>query len=108
MGINTTQFFAAYEGDWEDFIAILVVARSLPERGQSLPESAETIYYWESLLKVQENTSNNYHPMEHIPGFNRSHWMPPLGKCSHCNCIAAVAAMVNDFGRKHKTLQKTI
>jgi hypothetical protein len=47
-----------------------------------------------------------HHPMEHIPGFNRSHWMPPLGKCSHR--ITAVAAMVNDFGRKHKTLQKTI
>jgi hypothetical protein len=106
MGINTTQFFAAYEGDWEDFITILAVARSLPERGQSLPESAETTYYWESFLKVQENTPTNYHPMEHFPGFNRSHWMPPLGKCSHC--IAAVAAMVNDFGRKHKTLQKTI
>jgi hypothetical protein len=51
MGINTTQFFAAYEGDWEDFITILVVARSLPERGQSLPESA---------LEVQENTPTNY------------------------------------------------
>ena len=44
--------------------------------------------------------------IEHIPGFNRSHWMPPLGECSHC--IAAAAAMVNDFGQKHKTLTKTI
>jgi hypothetical protein len=32
--------------------------------------------------------------------------MPPLGECSHC--IAAAAAMVNDFGQKHKTLTKTI
>jgi hypothetical protein len=42
--------------------------------------------------------------MEHIPGFNRSHWMPPSVECSHR--IAAAAAMVNDFGRKHKTLTK--
>jgi hypothetical protein len=32
--------------------------------------------------------------------------MPPLGECSHC--IAVAAAMVNDFGQKHKTLTKTI
>jgi hypothetical protein len=43
-------------------------------------------------------------PMEHIQGFSRSHWMPPLGECSHR--IAATAAMVDDFGRKHKTLTK--
>ena len=24
--------------------------------------------------------------MEHIPGYNRSHWMPPSGKCLHPNC----------------------
>jgi len=42
--------------------------------------------------------------MEHISGFNRSHWIPPLGECSHH--IAAVATMVNNFGRKHKTLTK--
>jgi hypothetical protein len=35
-------------------------------------------------------------PMEHIQGFTRSHWMPPSGECSHC--IAAAAAMVDDFG----------
>ena len=45
-------------------------------------------------------------PMKHIQGFTQSHWMPPLGECSHC--IAAAAAMVNDFGQKHKTLTKTI
>jgi hypothetical protein len=50
MGINTTQFFAAYAGDWEDFITILVVAHSLSERGRSLPESAEATYYGESFL----------------------------------------------------------
>jgi hypothetical protein len=43
--------------------------------------------------------------MEHIPSFNRSHWMAPSGECSHC--IATAAAMVNDYGRKHKTLTKT-
>jgi hypothetical protein len=44
------------------------------------------------------------HLMEHIQGFTRSHWMPPSGECSHP--IAAAAAMVEDFGRKHKTLTK--
>jgi hypothetical protein len=34
----------------------------------------------------------------------RSHWMPPLGECSHH--IAAAAVMADDFGRKHKTLTK--
>jgi len=43
-------------------------------------------------------------PMEHIQGFSRSHWMPPLGECSQC--IAAAAALVDDFSRKHKTLTK--
>jgi hypothetical protein len=43
-------------------------------------------------------------PMEHIQGFTRSHWMPPSGECSHR--IATTAAMVDDFGRKHKTLTK--
>jgi hypothetical protein len=42
--------------------------------------------------------------MEHIQGFTGSHWMPPSGECSHR--IAAAAAMVDDFGRKHKTLTK--
>ena len=45
-----------------------------------------------------------HRPMVHIPGFTRSHWMPPLGKCSHC--IAAAATMVANFGSKHKTLPK--
>jgi hypothetical protein len=40
--------------------------------------------------------------MEHIMGFTRSHWMPPSGECLHC--VVAVAAMVDDFGRKNKTL----
>jgi hypothetical protein len=35
--------------------------------------------------------------MEHIQGFTR---MLPLGECSHR--IAAAAAMVDNFGRKHK------
>ena len=43
-------------------------------------------------------------PMEHIPGFNRSHWMLPSCECSHR--IVPASAMVNDFGRKHKTLTK--
>jgi hypothetical protein len=36
-----------------------------------------------------------HRPMEHILGFTRSHWMPPLDECLHQ--IAAAAAMVNDF-----------
>jgi hypothetical protein len=34
-------------------------------------------------------------PMEHIPGFIRSHWMLPLGKCL-CR-IAPAATMVNKY-----------
>ncbi len=34
-------------------------------------------------------------PMEHIPGFTRSHWMLPLGKCL-C-CITPAAAMVDEY-----------
>ncbi len=33
--------------------------------------------------------------MEHIPGFTRSHWMPPLGKC--LQHIAPEAAMVDEY-----------
>ena len=43
--------------------------------------------------------------IEHIPGFTRSHWMPPLSKC--LRRIASVANMDNDFIVKHKTLIKT-
>jgi hypothetical protein len=42
--------------------------------------------------------------MEHIPGFTRSHWMPPSGKCLHR--IAPAAARIIDFGCKHKSLTK--
>ncbi len=35
-------------------------------------------------------------PMEHIPGFTRSLWMLPSGKCLHR--IAPVAAKVINFG----------
>jgi len=45
-----------------------------------------------------------HRPMEHIPGFTRSHWMPPSGKCSHR--ITMAAAMVDNFSQKHKTLTK--
>jgi len=45
-------------------------------------------------------------PIEYTLGFNRSHWMLPSGECLHC--IAAAAAMVDDFGQKHKTTTKTI
>jgi hypothetical protein len=45
-----------------------------------------------------------HRPMEHIPGFTRSHWMPPSGKRQ--GRIAPVAAMVDEFVAKHKTLPK--
>jgi hypothetical protein len=45
-----------------------------------------------------------HRPMEHISGFTRSHWMPPLGECLHH--IAPAAAKVIDFGCKHKSLTK--
>ena len=43
-------------------------------------------------------------PMKHNQGFTRSQWMPPSGECLHR--IAKAAAIVDDFGRKHKTLTK--
>ena len=36
-----------------------------------------------------------HRPMEHIQGFTRSHWMPPLGEC--LRRIAPAAAMVKEF-----------
>jgi hypothetical protein len=36
-----------------------------------------------------------HRPMEHIPGFTRSHWMLPLGKC--LRCIAPEATMVIEY-----------
>jgi hypothetical protein len=36
-----------------------------------------------------------YLPMEHIPGFTRSHWMLPFGEC--LGLIAAAAAIVEYF-----------
>ena len=40
--------------------------------------------------------------IEHIRGFTWSHWMPPSVEC--LRRIALAATMVDDFGRKHKTL----
>jgi hypothetical protein len=36
-----------------------------------------------------------HHPMEHIQGFTRSHWMLPSGKC--LRRIAPAAVMVHKF-----------
>ncbi len=41
-----------------------------------------------------------HRPMEHIPGFNRSHYMPQLGECLHR--IAVAAAMVDDLVKNTK------
>jgi hypothetical protein len=44
-------------------------------------------------------------PMEHIPGFTRSHWMPPLGECL-CR-IAPAAIMVDEFIETTQNTNKT-
>ncbi len=36
--------------------------------------------------------------MEHILGFTRSHWMPPLGKC--LRHITSAASVVDEFVEK--------
>ncbi len=36
-----------------------------------------------------------HRPMEHIQGFTRTHWMPPLVEC--LRHIAPAAAMVDEF-----------
>jgi hypothetical protein len=46
-----------------------------------------------------------YHPMEHIQGFTRSHWMPPLGEC--LRRIAPAAAMVDGFVETTLNTNKT-
>jgi len=46
-----------------------------------------------------------HHPMDHIPGFTRSHWMPPLGEC--LSCIALAAATVNEFVETTQNTNKT-
>jgi hypothetical protein len=45
-----------------------------------------------------------HRPINHIPGFTRSHWMPPLGECMRH--ISPAAAMVNEYVATHKTLTK--
>jgi hypothetical protein len=44
-------------------------------------------------------------PMERIPGFTRSHCMPPLNE--YLAGIPPVAAMVNDYDCNHKKTNKT-
>ena len=46
-----------------------------------------------------------HHPMEHIQGFTRSHWMPPLGEC--LRRIALAAAMVDGFVETTLNTNKT-
>jgi hypothetical protein len=46
-----------------------------------------------------------HRPIEHVQGFTRSHWMPPLVKCLHC--IAPAAAMVNEFVETTQNTNKT-
>ena len=46
-----------------------------------------------------------HRPMEHILGFTRRNWMPPLGEC--LSCIAPAAAMVNEFVETTQNTNKT-
>jgi len=46
-----------------------------------------------------------HRPMEHIPGFTRSHWMPPLVEC--LRRIAPAATMVNEFVENTLNTTKT-
>ena len=46
-----------------------------------------------------------HRPMEHIPGFTRSHWMPPSGEC--LRRIAPAATMVNEFVENTLKTNKT-
>jgi len=43
--------------------------------------------------------------MKHIPGFTRSHWMPPSGEC--LRRIAPAATMVNEFVETTQNATKT-
>jgi hypothetical protein len=45
-----------------------------------------------------------HHPVEHIPGFSRGHWMSPWGECMRH--ITPTAAMVNNFVAKHQNRKK--
>jgi hypothetical protein len=47
-----------------------------------------------------------HRPMEHIPGFTRSHWMLPLGKCLHL--ITPAAAMVNKYIKNTQNTNKKL
>ena len=46
-----------------------------------------------------------YCPMEHIPGFTRNHWMPPLGECL-CR-ITQADAMADEFVEKTQNTNET-
>ncbi len=47
-----------------------------------------------------------YHPMEHIQGFTRSHWMLPLGKC--LRGIALAAVMVDELVENTQNTNKKL
>jgi hypothetical protein len=47
-----------------------------------------------------------HHPMEHIQGFTRSHWMLPSGKCLHR--IAPAAIMVHEFVENTQNTNKKL
>jgi hypothetical protein len=46
-----------------------------------------------------------HRPIEHIQGFTRSHWMPPLGKCMRRTAPAAI--MADEFVKTTLTTNKS-
>ena len=46
-----------------------------------------------------------HRPMEHIPGFTQSHWMPPSVKC--LRRIAPAATIVKEFESNTQSANKT-
>jgi len=46
-------------------------------------------------MRMQWCDAGGHRRMEHIKGFTRSHWMPPLVEC--LRHISLAAAMVDEF-----------
>ena len=56
-------------------------------------------------MEMQRYECGVHGPIEHIQGFTRSHWMPPLVNCLHS--IALTVAVVDEFKRNTQTLPTT-
>ena len=56
-------------------------------------------------IAMQRYDAGHILPIDHIRGFTRSHWMPPLGKCLHR--IAPVAAVIKEVVETTQNTNKT-